>query len=169
MSDQPRPGENAETHPPAPNVRRGRGLQLSTHTPPDEPAGPKPAPAQPKRRGRGLQLSTHAPATASADLGSLPPAQRAQLAHGEVCYRQAGAGPPLLLIHGRQDAVVDYRHVQALFAAARAPRFRLRHDGPHIGSFREPAIRSALLQFLADPADGCGTAAPGLCRNDDSP
>ncbi|MCC7329792.1 MAG: alpha/beta fold hydrolase [Gammaproteobacteria bacterium] len=76
---------------------------------------------------------------------------------------------PLLLIHGRQDAVVDYRHVQALFAAARAPRFLLSHDGPHIGSFREPAIRSALLQFLADPADGCGTAAPGLCRNDDSP
>lgn len=71
---------------------------------------------------------------------------------------------PLLLIHGRQDAIVDYRHAEALFAAARPPRFLLGYDGPHIGSFQDPRVREALLRFFADPLRGglaCATDSRG--------
>jgi hypothetical protein len=61
---------------------------------------------------------------------------------------------PLLLIHGTQDAVVPYSHAEALYAAAQPPRFLLRYDGPHIGSFRDPEIRATLLRFMADPQGG---------------
>lgn len=74
---------------------------------------------------------------------------------------------PLLLIHGRQDVIVDHRHAEALFAAARPPRFLLSYDGPHIGSFMDPEIRAALLRFLADPSQGCEAILPGACRNTD--
>lgn len=59
---------------------------------------------------------------------------------------------PLLLIHGTQDEVVPYRHVEALYAAAQPPRFLLRYDGPHIGTFQDEEIRAVVLRFFADPA-----------------
>jgi alpha-beta hydrolase superfamily lysophospholipase len=61
---------------------------------------------------------------------------------------------PLLLIHGTRDGVVGYHHAQALFAAAREPRFLLSYDGPHIAAFEDAEIRAALLRFFADPANG---------------
>jgi fermentation-respiration switch protein FrsA (DUF1100 family) len=61
---------------------------------------------------------------------------------------------PLLLIHGTGDEIVGYHHAQALFDAAREPRFLLSYDGGHIGSFQDPEIRQAVLEFLADPANG---------------
>jgi len=66
---------------------------------------------------------------------------------------------PLLLVHGRRDEIVGYHHAEALFAAAREPRFLLSYDGPHIGSFQDPEIRRALLAFFADP-DSVRTALP---------
>ncbi len=64
---------------------------------------------------------------------------------------------PLLLIHGTRDEIVPYRHAAALFEAAREPRFLLSYDGPHIGSFRDPEIRRALLRFFADPEEVMGS------------
>lgn len=61
---------------------------------------------------------------------------------------------PLLLIHGTDDRIVDHHHAQALFDAAKEPRFLLSYDGPHIGSFQDPEIRRALLRFFADPVNG---------------
>ncbi len=61
---------------------------------------------------------------------------------------------PLLLIHGTRDGVVGYHHAQALFAAAREPRFLLSYDGPHIAAFEDAEIRAAVLRFFADPANG---------------
>ncbi len=61
---------------------------------------------------------------------------------------------PLLIIHGRADDIVPYRHAQALYAAAREPRFLLSYDGPHIGSFRDERIRTAMLNFFTDTAAG---------------
>jgi alpha-beta hydrolase superfamily lysophospholipase len=61
---------------------------------------------------------------------------------------------PLLLIHGTSDGVVGYHHAQALFAAAREPRFLLSYDGPHIAAFEDAEIRAAVLRFFADPANG---------------
>lgn len=61
---------------------------------------------------------------------------------------------PLLIIHGREDEIVPYRHALALHAAAREPRFLLSYDGPHIGSFQDPQIRMAVLDFFADVAAG---------------
>ncbi len=72
---------------------------------------------------------------------------------------------PLLLIHGTRDQIVDYRHAQALFAAAQPPRCLLSYDGPHIGSFQDEEIRQALLRFLADPAGSCSTPAAGQANS----
>jgi fermentation-respiration switch protein FrsA (DUF1100 family) len=60
---------------------------------------------------------------------------------------------PLLLIHGRQDRIVPYRHAEALFAAAREPKSFLSFDGPHIGSLLDPENRQVLLDFFARPGD----------------
>lgn len=67
---------------------------------------------------------------------------------------------PLLLIHGTGDDIVGYRHARALFDAARQPRFLLSYDGGHIGSFQDPEIRQAVLNFFADPADGRNALNP---------
>jgi alpha-beta hydrolase superfamily lysophospholipase len=76
---------------------------------------------------------------------------------------------PLLLIHGTQDEIVDYRHARALFEAAREPRFLLSYDGPHIGSFQDPGIRAALLGFFAAPASGGRAVAPSMAREPQPP
>lgn len=85
---------------PDPAIRRGRGLRLSTAgAAPPEPPAPPPEPAAgaaPIARGRGLRLTTHSPEPDQA-----PPLQaRARVPAGLISYRRAGAGPPLLLIHG---------------------------------------------------------------------
>lgn len=67
---------------------------------------------------------------------------------------------PLLLIHGTQDEVVPYRHVEALYGAAQPPRFLLSYEGPHIGSFQDEEIRETVLRFFANPAGGGAPAAP---------
>lgn len=59
---------------------------------------------------------------------------------------------PLLLIHGRRDEIVGHHHAEALFDAAREPRYLLSYDGPHIASFQDASVRAALLRFFADPA-----------------
>jgi fermentation-respiration switch protein FrsA (DUF1100 family) len=59
---------------------------------------------------------------------------------------------PLLLIHGTEDAIVPFRHGEALFAAAREPKVFLSYDGPHIGAFLEAENRHYLLDFLLAPA-----------------
>jgi pimeloyl-ACP methyl ester carboxylesterase len=80
-------------------IRRGQGLRLSTHTAADDRADmPAEAAATLLRRGQGLRLSTQASDDALDT--AIPPAQRLRLRHGEIVYRQAGSGPPLLLLHG---------------------------------------------------------------------
>lgn len=71
---------------------------------------------------------------------------------------------PVLLIHGTQDEIVGYDHARALFDAAREPRFLLSYDGPHIGSFQDPEIRTALLGFFAEPASGGRAAVLPMAR-----
>lgn len=107
MVDELRNSKNGASNgeSPAPGIRRGRGLELSIHTPADDRAAVPPPAAVPPRRGRGLQLSTNLQppgdrAAGVGDLGALAPLQRIGLAHGQVCYRQSGEGPPLLLLHG---------------------------------------------------------------------
>ena len=57
------------------------------------------------------------------------------------------------------DDIVRYHHAQALFDAAREPRFLLSYDGPHIGSFQDEQIRQAVVRFFADSVHNNGTAA----------
>ena len=66
---------------------------------------------------------------------------------------------PVLLIHGTRDQIVGYQHAQALFDAAREPRFLLSYEGPHIGSFQDEQIRQAVVRFFADSVHNNGTAA----------
>lgn len=66
---------------------------------------------------------------------------------------------PLLLIHGTRDDIVPYRHAEALFEAARPPRYLLSYEGPHIGSFRDAGIRAALLKFFDDSGPEQATSA----------
>jgi hypothetical protein len=77
----------------------------------------------------------------------------------DLLDRVGGISPvPLLLIHGTQDDIVPYRHAEALFSVAQPPRFLLRYDGPHIGSFQDEAIRETVLRFFADPGGGLAAA-----------
>lgn len=56
---------------------------------------------------------------------------------------------PLLLIHGQRDPVVDARHSQRLFEAARDPKdLWLIPDARHIDATRRAAVRARLLDFL---------------------
>jgi hypothetical protein len=61
---------------------------------------------------------------------------------------------PLRLIHRTQDEIVRDRHAEALFAAARRPRFLQSYEGPHIGGFQDSDIRETVLRFFADQANG---------------
>lgn len=96
-----------------PAIRRGRGLRLSTEAPPPEeqaspqPAPPPPAADQPISRRRGLRLSTQvatpdeaqaAPPERQPDLSAVH--WRIATATGPISYVKAGAGRPLLLVHG---------------------------------------------------------------------
>lgn len=81
-------------------LRRGRGLQLSTHTPLPEAAAPEPK-GDPIRRGQGLQLSTATTTPPTlADLEARFPVQHVHVNGNSLAYRQGGNGPPLLLLHG---------------------------------------------------------------------
>ncbi len=55
---------------------------------------------------------------------------------------------PLLLIHGTQDQVIPYHHVEALYKAANKPKHRLRYDGPHIGTFNDAENQHLVIDFL---------------------
>jgi uncharacterized protein len=55
---------------------------------------------------------------------------------------------PLLLIHGTQDQVIPYHHVEALYEAANKPKNRLRYDGPHIGTFNDEENQQLVVDFL---------------------
>ncbi|WP_390615524.1 alpha/beta hydrolase [Maricurvus nonylphenolicus] len=56
---------------------------------------------------------------------------------------------PLLLIHGTQDRVIPYHHVETLFAAANNPKSKLRFDGPHIATFNDKENQQLVLEFLS--------------------
>lgn len=61
---------------------------------------------------------------------------------------------PLLLIHGRQDAVIPFWHGEQLLAAAREPKAMLRYDGSHIATFTNLGNRQLLLDYLRRAASG---------------
>lgn len=57
---------------------------------------------------------------------------------------------PLLLMHSRDDQIVGYHHAQALFKAAREPRFLVTYSGTHISGFGDPRVRADVLEFFAE-------------------
>lgn len=148
MSDQQNPSAGA------PRIRRGAGLQLSTHAP-AEPEGETAAPAGEPRRGVGLRLSTHAPA-GEPKLEGLAPLRRIRLAHGELAYRQAGEGPPLLLLHGWSASSRYWYATQALLADM---RLCVASDLPGFGAsppLAEPGRIERLAELVIELADALG-------------
>lgn len=59
---------------------------------------------------------------------------------------------PLVIIHGRQDRIVSFKHAEDLFAKAGRPKSMLSFDGPHIGAFFDEQNRQALLRFYQSGA-----------------
>lgn len=55
---------------------------------------------------------------------------------------------PLLIIHGKQDAIIPYRHSQQLLAKAGQPKAMLSYNGGHIATFNDEGNQKLLLQFL---------------------
>jgi uncharacterized protein len=56
---------------------------------------------------------------------------------------------PLLLLHGERDLIVDARHSQRLYDAAREPKTLWRiADGGHIEALRRESVRARLLEYL---------------------
>ncbi|MFN8480603.1 MAG: alpha/beta fold hydrolase [Kouleothrix sp.] len=150
-------------------LRRGRGLQLSTHSPmPEAPTQPdKPVASEHPslRRGRGLQLSTQAmpePTTCTlAQLEASAPLQRIRLKQGELAYRQAGDGPPLLLIHGWGASSRYWLGTLAYLAASRTC---YAIDLPGFGASPSVDPAPTLVQLAKLVAEF--TATLGLARYD---
>ncbi len=61
---------------------------------------------------------------------------------------------PLLIVHGRQDAVVAVQHAQRLYQRALPPKRLYLYDGGHIASLQQPPGRQRLLDFIADSLAG---------------
>lgn len=72
--------------------------------------------------------------------------------------RIGGIAAPLLILHGRRDAVVPYAMGERLLAAARPPKRLLSLDaGAHADLHDFPEVPAAVRRFLADP-EGLGLA-----------
>jgi len=57
---------------------------------------------------------------------------------------------PLLIIQGEEDGIVPVHHAQVLYAAARQPKTLWIEKGVgHIRSLDKPAVRNALVEYLA--------------------
>ena len=67
---------------------------------------------------------------------------------------------PVLILHNKQDQVVDYQHALDLYAHAGEPKKLLNYTEPHIRGFREAHVREAVLQFLAE--------SPGVSENSEN-
>ena len=66
--------------------------------------------------------------------------------------RIAAIGAPLLILHGRLDAVVPYAMAERLSAAARPPKRLITIDsGHHADLFDFPEAAAGAAAFLADP------------------
>lgn len=61
---------------------------------------------------------------------------------------------PLLIVHGRLDAVVAVQHAQRLYQRALPPKRLYLYDGGHIASLQQPPGRQRLLDFIADSLAG---------------
>lgn len=57
-------------------------------------------------------------------------------------------GTPKLLIHSREDEIIPYPFGEALLAAAAEPHEWLSASGHHIRAAADPAIRSAMIDFM---------------------
>jgi pimeloyl-ACP methyl ester carboxylesterase len=144
--------DNDQTTP----IRRGRGMRLSTQSPPaEEPQAPPAQPAaadEPIARGRGLRLTTAAVAAA--------PLERAQarVRTGLTSYLRLGEGPPLLLLHGFGASGRNWRGVMEALADRRSC---IAPDLPGFGA-SPPRPAAPTLDALADEvlalADALGIA-----------
>lgn len=56
---------------------------------------------------------------------------------------------PKLMVHSKDDQVVPYQFGQQLFAAASEPKLWISTTGPHIRAAADPAVRKAILNFMA--------------------
>lgn len=158
-------------------IRRGRGLRLSTEAPAEAPPAAPPPDDRPLTRGRGLRLSTAAPAEAPPpaplspppDTPAAPPPAIAflldalWLSSGKVAYRQAGAGPAMLLLH---DAGATSRIWRGVAAALADVRTSYALDLPGSGG-TPPRAAPPTLKTLADAtiafADALGLGRFDLC------
>ncbi len=57
---------------------------------------------------------------------------------------------PLLIIHGKQDRVIPFRHGRQLYDRANKPKVFFEYKGGHIETFRSVKMRQYLLQFFTD-------------------
>lgn len=58
------------------------------------------------------------------------------------------SGVALLMMHSAEDQIVPYQKGQALFNKANPPKKWLENHGPHIATFKDQAMRDALMAFL---------------------
>lgn len=89
---------------------------------------------------------------------AIPPIQRLRLRHGELAYRQAGSGPPLLLLHGWGASSRYWFTTQAQLADIRAC-YAL--DLPGFGEsapLRAPGSVERLAAVVIEAADALGLA-----------
>ncbi len=57
---------------------------------------------------------------------------------------------PVLVVHSVDDGIVRASHGDALHAAAGAPKRYVRASGPHIRATFDPAVRTAVLDFVRE-------------------
>jgi fermentation-respiration switch protein FrsA (DUF1100 family) len=55
---------------------------------------------------------------------------------------------PLLIVHGREDAVVPFTQGEAIYKRALKPKAMLSYDGVHIGAFKDLGNRKLLLNYF---------------------
>lgn len=55
---------------------------------------------------------------------------------------------PLLFLHSRDDGIVPFKHSEALYQAATAPKSFYPLSGPHNAGFRSEAVQERVLKFL---------------------
>ncbi len=87
------------------------------------------------------------PLVAVAKYGLPPPEQDPQRLIGRLAM-------PVLLLHGRDDTVIPFRHSQQLLAAAAEPKALVAiADGRHVDGMERPAVQERLLAFFAASHD----------------
>ncbi len=73
---------------------------------------------------------------------------------------------PLLMMHSPDDAVLPYEQGKLVYNQAKAPKYWINNQGPHIATFNFPQYRQVLLEFLANPQQQPNLPATNHARMD---